>query len=250
MSEQLDLDAVVANKFDQMVSGMYINPEEKISSQTFTLFPNYVEAKLGNIKKSISLLDFKAIIDGLLNVDSKMTQLSLPFNCYTFGKSSNEIRLGCYHPERIMEIKHIDRSSGKPKAYTVPLPNVIVSSRLTLKEGVWAVQDTKYFCTNKKVTQLPEDNIIMEADKKNGIWLMPFPNFYGDGRMCYGRNTMPTRYSNNLRGLDYFYQVIFESPFNDDLGIPGISHTRSPANWFKELAALTQFPYEKLSGAN
>lgn len=246
MSEILDVDAAVQAKFEQISTNMYIDPNQKIDSQTFTLYPNYVEAKVGNLKKAISLLDFKSIIDGLLNTEAKMSQISLPYNCYTFGKSATEMNIGCYHPERIAEIQHLDYNSGKTNKYTVPFPNTVVSYKLALREGFWVVTDTRYFCTNKKVTQLPEDRICWEKSYRDGLWTMPFPNFYTEGRMCYGRNTMPSKYNSNLRGLDYYYQVIFESAFNNDLGIGSVSNSGGVVPWLKELSKLTAFPYDRL----
>ena len=197
MSETLDVDALIEEKFNQIANNAYLPQGTKIDSQTFTLFPNYVETKVGNIKKSISLMDFKSIIDGLLNTETKLSQFALPYNCYTFAKSATEIQLACYHPERIAEISHISRDTGKSKKYKIPFPNTVIGYRLQLRDGVWAIADVKYYCTNKKVTQLPEDRLI-DAPDNRGIWLMPFPNYYGDGRMCYGRNAMPNRYASIL----------------------------------------------------
>lgn len=233
--------------FQEILNGShYRNQDEKVECQSFTLFPNYVEAKIGSLKKAISLLDFKALIDGLLQVDSKLVQLALPFNCFTFAKSASEIHLSCYHPERITTIQHIDRNSGKTKSYKIPFPNTIVSAKLSIKDNLWNVSGVKYFCTNKKVTQLPEDSLVWERDPAKGIWLMPFPNFYENGHMCYGRNTMPSKYSTNLRGLDFYYQVIFESAFNDDLGITGTINRYNPTTWFEKLSKLSEFPYDEL----
>lgn len=245
MSETQDIDAIVQQKYDQ-INNRHFFGDTKIDSQQFTLFPNYVETKVGNVKKAISLLDFKGILDGMLNTEAKLDHFALPFNCYTFAKSGAEIQLGCYHPERIAEVSHIDRSTGRAKKYKIPFPNTIVSLKLSIRDNFWNVSDTKYFCTNKKVTQLPDSRLVTEVDPSNGIWIMPFPNFYGDGRMCFGRNSMPTRYASNLRGLDYFYQVLFDSAFNDDLGLNSVDSTRSPSKWFQELSQLTAFPYEKL----
>ena len=245
MSNTNTLEEQVNAQIESLINS-YKNPDQGIFSQKFTLFPNYVETDLGGIKKAISLLDFKAIIDNLLQVEQKLTQISLPFNCFSFSKSSTEIHLSCYYPERIVKVTHLPHTSKNGVNYTIPFPNTIISTKLSLQDGFWVVYGTKFFCTNKKVTQLPENEILWNSNYPNGIWSIPFPNFYSSGDMCYGRNTMPSKFNNNLRGLDYYYQVIFESAFNDDLGINSVKTSITPTNWFKKLSSLTSFPYNEL----
>jgi len=239
-----EVEARLQSLIDTSVASM---PDDTIESQPFVLYPNYVELKLGKLSKNISLLDFKGILDTLLQAETKLVMNALPYNCFVFAKSNTEMRLSCYHPEKMMEITHAyDGYSTVTDKYTIPFPNTIITFKLGLDSGLWKIQDVKYFCTNKKVTQLPEDTIITEPNYAEGIWTMPFPNYYGDGRMCYGRNTMPTTFTNNLRGLDYYYQVIFGSPFNNDLGIGSTEQRIDPKNWFKKLSKLTEFPYDEL----
>lgn len=70
--------------------------------------------------------------------------------------------------------------------------------------------------------------------------------------MCYGRNTMPVRFAEgSLRGFDWYYQYLFESPFNSDLGLYGVSG-KSVNEWFALLAERAAngqtFPYSDLVG--
>jgi hypothetical protein len=201
--------------------------------------------EINGVKKTISLMDFKTILDQQLQVDTKLEALALPTYTYVFARSSNTMQLACYYPERKMDLKFNARYD-EPKVYKgCIIPNTIIVHTLGLDNNFWLVRDTKYFATNKKVTQLPENQFISDFTH-DGIWRMPFPNFYEDGRMCYGQNSMPVKYSNNLRGLEYFYKIIEESPFNTDLGINVTEYRENIAGWFELLTTKDTFPYEML----
>lgn len=242
MTEE-EISAIVEEKLSGILTRV---GRMNIDSQPFTLFPNYVEIPINGVKKAISLLDFKMSLDRVLQTETKMEQLALPYNCFSFGKTASEIHLSCYHPEKIMEVSHISTHGDKPTKYKIPFPNTIISYTLRLQEAYWSLSQAKYFCTDKKVTQLPEGSIILSPSPAEGVWGLPFPNFYPEGAACYGGNTMPVKFTNNLRGLDYYYQVIFSSPFNNDLGVNSVQTRINPKDWFQKLAALKEFPYELL----
>jgi hypothetical protein len=76
---------------------------------------------------------------------------------------------------------------------------------------------------------------------------MPFPNYYDSGNMCYGQNVMPVEFKNNLKGLDYYYDVIQQSPFNSDLGINITSYRDDIHGWFLHLQKMQGFDYSLIS---
>jgi hypothetical protein len=217
-------------------------PERKIPYQEFRLYENKVVVKdLKGLDKNISLLDFKVMLDSSLNIQSnQLVSFDLPVNCYHFGCSSTELIVLCYYPERVTEILYYD------KRIKIPFPNLIIHHKLRIKSPSWNVYDTNYFITNKTVPEIPSE-FISFADPKKGIFSVPFSNFYGgDGKMCYGRNSMPFSFNQNLRALDWYYQVIFNSPFNDDLGIHGTRTRVSVSSWYNKLEGLNKFPYDEM----
>ena len=211
------------------------------------LFSNYAVVKTDKVEKAITLMDLKAILDDQLNESSNLISTAMPPNCFIMAKSATHMELNCYFPEVIRDVKYINYaiSSRTPEIYKIPFPNVILYISLNKDGENWHVNKLRYFCTSKKVTQLPSDKIISNRNPREGIFVMPFTNFYDDGRMCYGQNTMTSRFpEKNLRGVEWFYQVIFEGSFNEDLGVKGLVERHSGLTWLKKLSTLSSFPYE------
>lgn len=218
------------------------------------LFEDSVGIMVGNnssaIEKRISYEDFATIIGAITDrrTNHKMEGFQLPANCFYFARSSNEINLSCYYAERTATIKHVGSRS-----YEIKFPNTIISHKLVKHNTKdWKVQESRYFVTDKKVTVLPK-TFIFEVSANNRIWLFPFPNTYSEGRMCYGGNSMPTVFSeSNLAGLNWHYQFLFDSPFNNDLGIRSLANEPSITDWFRKLEKAnkdnTPFPYNELRG--
>lgn len=219
-----------------------------VEMQEVKLYPHHVELNVNGIDKAISLMDFKQLIDAQLQIESKLECMALPFNTYVFAKSASMIQLACYYPERKIDVKHqASRDYGVKEYKGVLMPNIIISHTLKLDGSNWLVTDSRYFATNKQVKQLPDNKIIESKVDQEGLWRVPTPNFYDDGRMCYGQNTMPVKYSHNLRGLDYYYAILSESPFNNDLGLNAAGFEGNPGKWFTHLQTVEKFPYELLT---
>lgn len=212
------------------------------------------------ITKEISISDYVTTLLTLVDLDARNETFQLPFGTFRFGSMSDGGKsLDCYFPETRKTITHTD-TYGKDSTVTsheIPFPNTILS--FTLREnndtsnGKFKVTSVKYFITKDSPTKL-QDNISfserISSLSAKGLYLMPFTNFYNDGRMCYGNNTMPILFNYNLRGLEYYYQVIFSSPFNNDMGIKanavkGLSRD-SPKKFYESLATFEKFPYECL----
>ena len=179
------------------------------------IYKTHVSTLVNGIPKSISVSDFKSIIHSLSGSEGEdIPPISLPFGCFMFNRTESSLLLNCYYRETIIDLTFNDRDSKKIK-YKVPMPNVIISFSLKkIENGVWQINQVKYFSTPKTVSQLPDDKFIQNLDAHTGVYRLPFPNMYGDCRMCYGSNSMPMRFNNNLRGLDYYYQILTQTPFN------------------------------------
>jgi hypothetical protein len=212
------------------------------------IFKTHVSTIINGIAKSISVSDFKNILHNLSGgEEDKVPPISLPFGCFMFNRSGDTLFLNCYYRGSVIDVTFQDRDSKKV-VFNIPIPNIIISFTLKkIGDATWQVTHIKYFSTPKSVSQLPDDTFISGLDPEIGVHRLPFPNMYGDGRMCYGGNTMPVRFNNNLRGLDYYYQVLTQSPFNSDLGLLGLTMRYTPRNWFEFLNGKKEFPYELLS---
>lgn len=204
---------------------------------------------VSQIEKRITYEDFHSIISTILNRrnEESMEGFQLPSNCFYFAKSANSIQLSCYYGERIAEMKHLGDK------YMVKTPNFIISHNLEKQTGKsWKSTNSKYFCTNSKVGALPK-GFIWAPNGNQKIYLSPFPNTYAEGNMCYGGNQMPVQHQdNNLAGLNWYYQFLFESPFNNDLGLRALKEEIDATSWFtklKEVATKNEpFPYDLLRG--
>lgn len=196
--------------------------------------------------KAISFSDFINILNKLESEKDKIiTPMGLPYGCFMFSRSGSFMHLNCYYRGVTADIKF--QNNAAIEIHKIPLPNIILSFILEkVNEKLWRVSSVRYFSTNKTVSQLPDDIFINSTNTALGIYKLPFSNMYGDNRMCFGSNTMPARMSNNLRGLDYYYQILTEAPFNSDLGINGLKSSYTPKNWYKHLSTLSEFPYDML----
>ena len=214
-----------------------------------------VEVTHKNSTKMVSLTELINLLSSQENrfEDTTSPVLSLPSSTFAFSGNNNNIQLNCYYPGERKDISF--KGTKSTKIYNIPFPNMILYFHLKkikdLGKEEWKVYSTKYLITPHSVPQLPKDIIINTRDVDKGIFYVPFTNFYVDGGMCYGGNTMPVRHSNNLRGLDYYYKVIFDSPFNSDLGIKNFLYPEgidrhSVSGFYKWLSEQETFPYERL----
>jgi hypothetical protein len=219
--------------------------------QHVILFEEYVACMIGDDKSEISKLisyeDFSNIVGTILNHrnEDTMEGFHLPNNCFFYAKSSSAMQLSCYYPECDAEVQY---NSAK---YLIRVPNMIVSHNLVKhNQKIWKHNGARYFATDQKVGNLPK-KFISQGSPSERVFGSPFPNTYQEGHMCVGGNSMPLLFTdNNLRGLQWYYKFLFESPFNADLGIRGITGDPSIESWFKTLANVAKdkkaFPYDKL----
>lgn len=210
-----------------------------------------VEVHTG-VKKKISYADFKDIINRALNqVESApiIAGTLLPSNTIFFSQTNNSIFINVYHPGCIREMLY-HRDGGKKRK--VVTPNIVMGFEMRKDGEDLIVAKALYFCTDLPVSRLPR-NWIGGASHSQGIYELPMSNTYGGGTMCYGSNSMPARFKdNNLRGLDWYFRFLWETPFNDDLGVRAVARLDTVQGWYNELQKIADeggnFPYTRLAG--
>jgi hypothetical protein len=205
----------------------------------------------GGVEKLITYEAFVGILKNITNIiDEKMTdEFLMPSNVFYFAKSHDAIQISCYYTSRVCDLMYYDSK------FKIMTPNIIVSHVLHRQgeDKKWQVETSNYFCTDVPVGNLPK-TFINRLDHNNRIWLLPMSNTYDGGNMCYGSNVMPRNFvDNNLRALDWYYNYLWNSPFNDDLGIRAVSGDYGSVNtWYKDLKVLAEkgepFPYHRLRG--
>lgn len=209
----------------------------------------------GGLTKEVSIASLISVLTAESPKDLPTISAALPSGVFALSITDEDMKINVYKPGGSREIKY--KPDSKLHKYVIPFPNMILYYHLTKIKGdavggaKWQIQTVNYFVTPKTQSQMPS-TIISSHNAASGIFLVPFSNFYNTGGLCYGGNTMPMRHGDNLKGLDYFYDIIFESPFNNDLGvrmtINGARH--SVGEFYKELSKLTEFPYEELRSSS
>jgi hypothetical protein len=227
----------------------------EVSGQEVVLLDDSVVVKgVGGITKTVSYEDFINSVlkaTNTLSKESKLT-LTLPTSAFFIAVGPTELDISCYYREGIKPFQYM--GEGKTEKFDIVVPNIIISHKLKREKNDWVNTNAYYTVTDSPVNKLPTDVQIIRVDHTKGISLMPFTNSYDSCNMCYGGNKMPARFvDNNLRGLDYYYNFLWESPFSNDLGISSkvnIVKFGSPRQWYHHLRDLAKdnkpFPYEHL----
>lgn len=217
-----------------------------VSGIPVIIFDNYVTISKRDIVKNIPLSSFIDILQTLNVTDvGDNKRVILPENVISISYAKNRMVLECYHPGAKRTITFEHTYGGKPIPYVIPFPNTIL--KYTLEQDAtdtyWKVIEVIYMITPLKKNELPNS---IKPNNSN-IFLMPFSNFYSHGTMCYGSNSMPTRINQeDLTTLNYYYTVIFSSPFNSDLGIKGVVGYTRPRSFYSFLSTQETFPYNLL----
>lgn len=174
----------------------------------------------------------------------------LPNEAVSVRYNQHELDVLMYFEEAKREVTYGDRK------YTIPFPATVVLVRLKSNDkGGWAVEAVRWLCTDYKEDEIPNlsEWEFTPRGYSNHLWCLPFPNQYGEGNMCVGRNSYRSLYTHDLRGLnELYYHILIASPFNDDLWHNAVRildySGNSPRGWFKMLSEQEAFPYYKLSG--
>lgn len=201
-------------------------------------------------RKYLTVAELTALLEQQVSNDSASTGSVevYPHGTYLVERTTSSIKIGTYYAEGIRPLKY---TRGNYKA--IVAPNIMIFH--TLKKtgpGEYSMADTRYFITKSTLGNLPK-KIFTGRDSDAGVSGMPFSNCYEDHRMCFGDNCMPMRVTeNNFSVLHWYYQFLWETPFNDDLGLRFVKDPPSVSSWYAHLAELAKegkpFPYEKVIG--
>lgn len=226
-----------------------------------------VEDKHGN-KKNASYSDFFSSAIGLFsdqldNTDLQLekSNISWPINTLASSTSTEMTQAGdlkrtmlftVYFPAFQVELRH--RST---KYKDCSMPNILITFELTktIKKGVknstakWDVRKATYLCTPLELHEIDIPKPVVSRDHRKHIYTLAMPNMYGDGRMCYGANTIPSSFDDDVRGLTWYHNLLFESPFNSDLSVPGLKNGCECPSWLGRLRDKSTYPYWQLSNS-
>lgn len=211
----------------------------------------------GGVTKFIAYEVFIDLLNKIANKDinkDRRVEYHLPNGTYFFDVSSGSMKISCYYPECIRKVTY--RSRGlSPRTFEgkIVVPNLVITHSLTKKDSyTWSVTDSRYYVTYKFLIELDrrfpsKSDLDMEK--------MCFTNVYDDARLCYGENVRVAEVKlPDLKPLNWYYEILFISPFNDDLGLPTLVNSKfreHPDTWYKHLGDLAlankPFPYNELT---
>lgn len=202
--------------------------------------------------KNITLQDFRKEIDrvclgGEVELHPKQS-FRLPNEARAVRYNVNELELVMYFPAAKREVGY-----GSQR-YNAAFPAVVIFVTLkTNGRNGWTVENVRWAATDYTEDEIPNlDDWEIAPNSAHHLWVLPFPNQYGDFRMCIGANSYRSLYTQDLRGLnELFYHNLIAAPFNDDLWANGSSRITRPMNartWFNQLNQAETFPYDMLPG--
>lgn len=204
---------------------------------------------------NISLSALAATFSDLTRVrdrELEITGFRIPTRTYLVKESKDTLKIGMYEEGSVKTIQYHQRGANAAKEVTIPFPNFVVTATLEKKlkdsTNMWFCNpdNVKFFATSKKVYELGE-NFITSRDPANKIWTMPMPNFYGGANMCIGYNSVSHYLPlTDLSGLARYFDILYNSPFNDDLSIRDLREAMNVHSWIEFLSTRTEFPYESL----
>jgi len=204
---------------------------------------------------NISLSALASTLSELTKVrdqELEITGFRIPTRTYLVKESKNVLKLGMYEVGSVREIMYHPRGSSSARKVKIPFPNFVVTATLEkkLKDSVntWFCHpdNVKFFATSKNVAELGE-NFITSHNPSQKIWTMPLPNFYGGANMCVGYNSVPFNFPlTDLSGMSRYFDILYDSPFNDDLSVRDLREPMSVASWIEFLSTRSEFPYESL----
>lgn len=213
----------------------------------------YAEVSNGLFNKKVSIKDFASVINSLVAQEDQVVSNSTfryPGSIHSVTRTNNGYIANLYYDERECEVRH--SSGGKKNIY---MPNVMIRvelNNISGKPGEFSLGNIRWYGTDKSRTALPTD-WPTGSNSRDHIWTLPFPNIFGDARMCTGGNRLPSVIYQDWTVLDMLYHdVLIGSPFNNDLSVPCISVNMSGAAWINHLhnhwkdEESERFPYDQL----
>lgn len=188
----------------------------------------FIEEKQANgssTRKYVNFEDIEEIFKRNINLDTGI----LPRNTIYYARENgNHIVVLQRDPEKT-EISYHKRGSSEVKKYTVPTPYSIFG---------FVVKERRIVESFLVASQMP----ILEMTTQ--IYQFPFGNVFGDFRICWGRQTLPSiRSPRFLAGLP---SLFYAAPFNGDLSDGIFQGYHNLEHLFEEINGREMFPYNTL----
>jgi hypothetical protein len=210
-----------------------------------------IRLHLGNdYFKYVSYEDFLSILAALVGEEASgqvAQPIWFPPGVFFFSRNALTVRISMYYPECVREVMY-----GTHRRKSI-IPNIIISHdlKITGSDRLKSV-NTIYLTTNKVLSELPRK--FYNSPNDPGMSTMPFGNCYTDGRLCFGSNVKIVDFTlPDLRPLHWYYDMLFTTPFNNDLTIHALRSDKYrgyPDTWYTYLADLaikgSSFPYKEL----
>ena len=141
-------------------------------------------------------------------------------------------------------------SNDSTEPNTVKIVSIISVYLSKSDSNIFKVTDSKYFATKEPLGSISRTL----ATSSSGFSNLPFSNVYDSGSLCFGTAMKISSFTPpDLRGVHSYYQVLFDSAFNNDLGIKALKSGRRQepvSKWYDYLATLAAdkkpFPYKEL----
>lgn len=187
-------------------------------------------------------------------IESASVCTELPVSVISMSHTKTHLHLVLYYPEKVVPVIQFDaRDDGMIEYKDVCLPNVLIyvymkkMAKSPRDDIQYVMENAYYYATDRSPEYIPA-TFLKDRTSAHHIWKLPLPNIYSSGAMCFGDNSIISNYGHNLKPLNSLYQVIYDSPFNNDLSIQSVEESVSCRQWLRTLSRAETFPYEKLSG--
>ena len=214
----------------------------------------YAEVSNGLFRKKISIKDFSSVINSLVAQEDQVISnatFRYPSSLHSVTRTNQGYIANLYYTEREAEVRHT--SAGKKMIY---MPNVMIRVDLRNvagKPGEFSLGSIHWFGTDKTPSSLTTD-WPTGGNTRDHIWTLPLPNMFDDARMCTGGNRLPSVIYQDWTVLDMlYYDVLLNSPFNNDLSVRSLASSYSPTQWLNVLhdhwanEESERFPYDLLT---
>lgn len=199
-------------------------------------------------QKLVSHEDFFESIRNAMQkkVSVQSEKFLFPPGVVQFEQFPNEVRIVTYNPEKIIQAKFSRGESYRPSVHTIPLPNIVIAFRLKRNSNGFSLSESHFYATDMSFGEI-QGLEHFEYGGRNRLWKLPLPNVFGDGRLCFGNNSMPNIFpENDFRQLGWYYKFLEETPFNSDLSIPDVPDWHNARDWINKLETFKTFPYHML----
>lgn len=163
----------------------------------------------------------------------------LPRGCIKYKERGGNTTLILAHPptkfDAIVAGNRYNNVADR-KFENCPRPAVLMCYDLRKNE------DNSFYLNNTRAYCIKDD--LMLINNKTHVYCLPFPNIGEDGWVCWGGNSIGANYK-SLIGLEMLVNVLFSTPFNNDLfrshSFRDIGIT-NPVELFTHLSGKDVFP--------